>query len=103
MKPIALLAILSLSTTTPAGQKPNIVLIKVDDMGFSDLPAYGGEIDTRHLDSVAKNGLRFNQFYHSARCCPTCATLMTGLHPHEVGIGHMTGKNSENTPERPPA
>ena len=70
--------------------KPNIVLIMVDDMGYSDIRPWGGEIDTPTLDPLANNGLRFTQFYNSARCCPTRATLMTGLHPHEIGIGHMT-------------
>ncbi|VGO13617.1 Arylsulfatase [Pontiella desulfatans] len=70
--------------------RPNIILIMADDMGFSDIGCYGGEIETPNLDALAANGLRFKQFYNSARCCPTRATLMTGLHPHEAGIGHMT-------------
>ena len=69
---------------------PNIVVVLVDDMGFSDLGCYGSEIETPHIDSLAENGLRFTQFYNSGRCCPTRASLMTGLHPHQVGIGHMT-------------
>ncbi|GAB5404530.1 MAG: arylsulfatase [Aureliella sp.] len=71
-------------------QRPNIVIILVDDMGFSDIGCYGGEIDTPNLDSLAAGGLRYTQFYNSGRCCPTRASLMTGLHPHQVGIGHMT-------------
>ncbi|WP_225444221.1 arylsulfatase [Echinicola arenosa] len=71
-------------------KKPNIVLIMSDDMGYSDLGCYGGEIQTPNLDKLAKNGLRFTQFYNTARCCPTRASLMTGLHPHQTGIGHMT-------------
>lgn len=74
-----------------AGSRPNIVLMMADDMGFSDLGCYGGEIATPHLDGLAANGLRFTQFYNSARCCPTRAALLTGLHPHQAGIGHMTG------------
>ena len=70
--------------------RPNIVIILVDDMGFSDIGCYGAEIDTPNLDGLAGNGLRFTQFYNSGRCCPTRASLMTGLHPHQVGIGHMT-------------
>lgn len=70
--------------------RPNIVLILSDDMGYSDIGAYGGEIDTPHLDGLAKNGVLFTQFYNSARCCPTRASLMTGLYPHQSGIGHMT-------------
>ena len=70
--------------------RPNIVIILVDDMGFSDVGCYGGEIETPHIDRLASNGLRFTQFYNSGRCCPTRASLLTGLHPHQVGIGHMT-------------
>lgn len=70
--------------------KPNIILIMSDDMGYSDLGCYGGEISTTNLDKLAKNGLRFTQFYNTARCCPTRASLMTGLYPHQTGIGHMT-------------
>ena len=68
-----------LAAPVVAAEKPNIVLIMVDDMGYSDIRPWGGEIDTPHIDSLAKNGLRFTQFYNSARCCPTRATLMTGL------------------------
>ena len=71
-------------------ERPNIIIILVDDMGYSDIGCYGGEIDTPNLDALAENGLRFTQFYNSGRCCPTRASLMTGLHPHQVGIGHMT-------------
>jgi len=75
----------------PAASKPNIVLILTDDMGFSDLGCYGGELTTPHLDQLASGGLRFTQFYNTARCCPTRASLMTGLYPHQAGMGHMTG------------
>ena len=70
-------------------QKPNIVIIMSDDMGFSDLSCYGGEIPTPNIDNLAMNGLRFTQFYNTARCCPTRASLLTGLYPHQAGIGHM--------------
>lgn len=69
--------------------QPNIILIMSDDMGYSDLGCYGGEINTPHLDSLAAGGLRFTQFYNTARCCPTRASLLTGLYPHQAGIGHM--------------
>ena len=75
---------------------PNIVIVMVDDMGFSDIGCYGGEIRTPHLDRLAADGLRFRQFYNTGRCCPTRASLLTGLHPHQAGIGHMT-----ETPELP--
>lgn len=79
-------------------QRPNIILIMSDDMGYSDLGCYGGEINTPHLDALASTGVRFSQFYNSGRSCPTRASLMTGLHPHQTGIGHMT-----NDPENPVA
>ena len=70
-------------------RSPNIILIMSDDMGFSDLGCYGGEIDTPTLNGLAADGLRFTQFYNTARCCPTRASLMTGLYQHQAGIGHM--------------
>jgi arylsulfatase len=72
-----------------AEQRPNILYILADDMGFSDIGCYGSEIDTPNLDALAKSGLRFTQFYNTARCCPTRAALLTGLYPHQAGIGHM--------------
>lgn len=72
-----------------AAERPNIVVILSDDMGFSDLGCYGGEIATPNLDALAANGLRFTQFYNTARCCPTRASLLTGLYPHQAGVGHM--------------
>jgi len=60
-----------------------------DDMGYSDLGCYGGEIRTPILDGLAEEGLRYTQFYNAARCCPTRASLMTGLYPQQAGIGHM--------------
>jgi arylsulfatase len=73
---------------TPA--RPNILVILSDDMGFTDIGCYGGEIKTPALDRLAGHGLRFTQFYNSARCCPTRASLLTGLYPHQAGMGHMT-------------
>jgi len=70
---------------------PNIVLIMADDMGFSDIGCYGGEVHTPNLDRLAAGGLRFTQFYNAARCCPTRASLLTGLYPHQAGVGHMVG------------
>ena len=74
-----------------ADQRPNIVLIMADDLGYSDVGCYGGEIETPHLDALAAGGLRFTQFYNTSRCCPTRAALLTGLYPHQAGIGHMGG------------
>ena len=73
-----------------ASSRPNIIVILADDMGFSDIGCYGGEIETPNLDKLAGKGIRFTRFYNSGRCCPTRASLMTGLHPHETGIGWMT-------------
>jgi arylsulfatase len=72
-----------------SGKKPDVVIILADDMGFSDLGCYGSEIATPHLDRLASRGLRFTQFYNCARCCPTRAALLTGLYPHQAGVGHM--------------
>jgi len=74
-----------------ASARPNIVIIMADDMGYSDLGCYGGEIETPNLNTLAKNGLRFTQFYNTARCCPTRAALLTGIYQHQAGIGHMVG------------
>lgn len=73
-----------------APAKANILVILVDDMGFSDIGCYGSEIPTPNLDRLASNGLRFTQFYNTGRCCPTRASVLTGLYPHEAGVGHMT-------------
>lgn len=72
---------------------PNIIIILNDDMGFSDIGCYGGEIDTPNLDRLAANGLRYSQFYNTARCSPSRASLLTGLHPHQTGIGILTYDN----------
>ena len=85
-------------TMNVVAQRPNIILIMSDDMGYSDFGCYGGEINTPNLDALAEKGVRFSQFYNSGRSCPTRASLMTGLHPHQTGIGHMT-----NDPENPVA
>ncbi len=69
---------------------PNILLILADDLGYSDLGCYGGEIKTPNLDALAARGLRLTQFYNCSRCCPSCASLLTGLYPHQAGIGAMT-------------
>lgn len=70
--------------------RPNIVIILADDVGFSDIGCYGGEIHTPNLDALAADGVRFTQFYNTSRCCPSRACLLTGLYPHQAGIGHMT-------------
>ena len=72
------------------GTRPNIMLILADDMGYSDIGCYGSEIETPNLDALAAGGVRFTQMYNYARCCPTRASLLTGLHPHQAGVGQMT-------------
>jgi arylsulfatase A-like enzyme len=73
-----------------SARRPNIILIMADDMGFSVLSCYGSEIDTPHINRLAAGGLRFTHFYNCARCCPTRASLLTGLYPHQAGFGLMT-------------
>ena len=70
-------------------ERPNVLLIMADDMGFSDIGASGSEIATPNLDRLAAGGLRFTQFYNTARCSPTRASLLTGLYPHQAGVGHL--------------
>ena len=64
-------------------------MILVDDMGWSDIGSYGGEIPTPHLDALAAGGVRFTQFYSTPRCSPTRASLLTGLYSHQAGMGHL--------------
>jgi arylsulfatase A-like enzyme len=72
---------------------PNIILILADDLGYSDLGCYGGEIRTPNLDGLAENGLRMTQLYNTSRCCSTRASLLTGLYPHQAGVGAMMADN----------
>ncbi|MFT6862008.1 MAG: arylsulfatase A-like enzyme [Akkermansiaceae bacterium] len=78
------------SLSLQAAEKPNVLLILADDLGFSDLSCYGGEIPTANLDRLATGGAKFSSFYTSARCCPSRASLITGIHPHQAGIGSFT-------------
>lgn len=93
--------------TTPSRKEvnnaaaPNIVLIMADDMGYADLGCYGGEIRTPNLDALADKGVRFTEFYNAARCCPTRASLLTGLYPHQVGMGGMVSDLGNPRPEGP--
>jgi arylsulfatase A-like enzyme len=101
MKP--LLFLLTLLTTLAllispcaAESRPNILLVMVDDMGYSDIGCYGGEVRTPTLDSLAENGVKFARFYNCAQCCPTRAALMTGLYPHQAGVGDMNEEGDKN-------
>jgi len=84
---LALSAVIGL--TAQQQKRPNILLVVADDLGYSDLGCFGGEIETPNLDNLASNGVRFTQFYSTARCCPSRASILTGQYPHRVGIGHM--------------
>ena len=84
-----LLAVSAAFAGASAPRPPNVIVIMSDDSGYSDLGCYGGEIATPNLDALAGGGVRFTQFYNTARCCPTRAALLTGLYPHQAGIGHM--------------
>ena len=81
---------------TGSGEHPNIIIILADDMGFSDLGCYGGEIHTPHIDRLAAHGIRYTRFYNSGRCCPTRASLLTGLYSHQTGMGWMTAADLGN-------
>ena len=99
MKRVGLLCCLFLTSGLLVAQvrgpanRPNILYVLVDDLGFSDLGCFGGEIDTPNLDSLAAGGVRLTQFYNTGRCCPSRAALLTGQYPHRVGLGHMTGND----------
>jgi len=91
LKGLGIAGLLSgIRTHTANAARPNILVILVDDMGYSDIGCYGAEVSTPNIDGLAKNGLLYTQFYNNARCCPTRASLLTGLTPHKAGIGHMT-------------
>src|SRR5437588_9635456 len=89
LRTLAALAALVPVTSAPGAPKPNVLLVVADDLGYSDLGCYGGEIRTPNLDALAANGLKFTQFCNCARCCPTRASLLTGLYPHQAGVGAM--------------
>ncbi|MFP6906969.1 MAG: arylsulfatase [Verrucomicrobiota bacterium] len=83
--------LLGLSVCVQAAPRPNIVVLFADDMGYSDIGCFGSEIETPNLDRLAGNGLRFSHFYNTGRCCPSRASVLTGLYSHQADIGHMAG------------
>ncbi|MFP4093109.1 MAG: arylsulfatase [Cyclobacteriaceae bacterium] len=89
------------SSKPEEARRPNFLIILADDMGYSDLGTYGGEIATPNLNQLAANGIKFNHFYNAARCCPTRASLLTGLYPHQAGMGGMVS-NFKSNPEPGP-
>jgi len=88
----------SASAAAPTPERPNIIVVLADDMGFSDLSCFGGEVPTPNIDRLATNGVRFTQFYNMARCCPSRAALLTGLYSHQAGVGNML---QDRGPEHP--
>lgn len=98
LAPLLFAGLSPLATQAASGEKPNIIIILADDMGWSNIGCFGGMIETPNLDRLARTGVRFSQFYSAARCCPSRACLMTGLSPHESGVGHMTFKRIGNKP-----
>lgn len=100
---LALSLIAAAADLRAAAPRPNIVLILADDLGYSDISPFGGEIRTPNLQSLADHGLRFRNFYNSARCCPSRASLLTGLAPHQAGVGHMAkGASPKEIARNPP-
>ena len=101
---VLLYAALSISAASfaraaaPTSERPNIIVVLADDMGFSDLSCFGGEVPTPNIDQVATDGVRFTQLYNTARCCPTRAALLTGLYSHQAGVGNML---QDRGPEHP--
>ena len=89
MRFVALFIVVTVANFAFANEesRPNVLVILADDLGYSDLGCYGGEIPTPHIDRLAGGGARFEVCYNSARCCPSRASLMTGLYPHQTGIG----------------
>lgn len=90
MIPRILILLLAGLLSSAAADRPNILLIVADDLGFSDPGCFGGEINTPNLDALAAGGVRLTQFYNTGRCCPSRASILTGQYPHRVGLGHMT-------------
>ena len=90
-------AVLPAQQAPPLDARPNIVVIMADDMGYSDIGPYGSEIRTPNLDELARGGIRFRQFYNNAKCSPTRASLLTGLYPHQAGMGDL----ANGTPGEP--
>jgi arylsulfatase len=95
---IAALLFSVLGVSAPAADRPNFVVILLDDLGYSDLGCYGGEIRTPNIDALAAGGLRFNRFYNASRCCPTRASLLTGFYPHQVGLARNGRNLSRDVP-----
>lgn len=102
MKKACLLILIIFTNAVLAQKRPNIIVILADDLGYSDIGCYGSEIKTPNLDQLAAKGAKFTQFYNAARCCPSRASLLTGMYPHQAGMGEMIIRNVQNrSPETP--
>lgn len=88
------LAVASMPVAVNAAERPNVIILFADDLGYSDIGCFGGEIETPNLDRLAAGGIRFTQFYNAGRCCPARASLLTGLYQHQAGVGMMVYRNS---------
>ena len=97
VKLVMILVCAAISGEAVANERPNIIVILADDLGYSDLGCYGGEINTPNIDALGAGGVRFTQLYNSARCCPSRASLMTGLYPSQAGIGDFTTNKPSKT------
>lgn len=91
--PVRIIPYVRDSVTIGTARRPDIVLIMADDMGFSDIGCYGGEIHTPNIDRLAKSGIRFTRMYNNAWCSPSRASLLTGLFPHQAGMAVLAGPN----------
>ena len=91
---VVLIQLFDVRTAHAGPPRPNILLILADDLGYSDLGCYGGEIETPHLDSLAQSGLRFTQFYNTARCWPTRGALLTGYYAQQIRRDTLPGITS---------
>ncbi|QOV91586.1 arylsulfatase [Humisphaera borealis] len=100
---VVVVGLISSGASAADAPKPNILLILADDLGYSDLGCYGSEIRTPNLDALAASGVRFTQFYNSARCSPTRVSILTGLHPHQAGFPNLSGVISKNAVTLPEA
>jgi len=87
-----------LQQCTGERKKPNILIILSDDLGFSDIGCFGSDIQTPNIDRLASNGIKFTQFYNTARCSPSRASLLTGLYPHQTGLGHLATTQIKSLP-----
>src|SRR5438045_4987698 len=104
MTRLALLSLLLAAASPqdpPKPARPNIVILLADDMGFSDLGCYGGEIATPNLDRLASGGLRFTQFYNTARCWPSRASILTGYYAQQVRRDALPGAGGGANGKRP--